>query len=348
MVRGIQQKDEKLIKRAVNEKYQPLDDDLLRLAYGVHERESLPPQQEHLSEGSLSADEKSYLKTTTFKADAIAEAFIWALKRMNIYAEAPGQEGFRVEITDAATSIDVRDKSVAGPTVFIPTSREVTGKYLLNLLAHEIGSHARQSMNGKRLFAIGGGALKIDDETLYEGLAMRAEQKMNAEMFGEAAAVAGPLYTLGSEIANRGGSFHDVFQRIHDIVLHHKLKIHPSKDLPPLDQIAGDARMHARNEGWRVAYRVMRGHTDMANPESYAMTKDLAYLRGQEIDRELQEVGLGHLNEAAVLDGAGLRLVQEFNLQPEDLPIPNMNLPQQYWEEVLKPHMIRKKLEESE
>ncbi len=174
---------------------------------------------------------------------------------------------------------------------------------------------------------------------------MRAERELSTELFGETANIASALYTLAIEIASRGGSFSDVYHRIHEVVLHQELKLHPTSDLPPTEEIPEKVREKAEAEGWRVAYRVMRGHTDMSNPEAYAMTKDLAYLRGQEIDRELQEVGLGHLNEAAVLDGAGLRLVQEFNLTPDDLPIKNTNLGKRYWEEVLKPQMLREKLQ---
>lgn len=344
LVHGIQTRDEAHIKRAINEKYQPLDDGLLSVAYQVYERETSPKEADSTPEGLLSEDEKEYLTTTMFDAQAIAQAFTWALEDMGIHAGDGTQAGFKVVIDPKSTSIDVRDKSVEGPTIFVPTTRVVTGKYLLNLLVHEIGSHARQSMNGQRLFEVGGGPLKIDDETLYEGLAMRAERNLSTELFGESSSVATALYTLAIEIASRGGSFSDVYRRIHEVVLHQELKIHPTADLPPDGEIPDKVREKARSEGWRVAYRVMRGHTDMSNPEGYAMTKDLAYLRGQEIDRELEEVGLGHLNEAAVLDGAGLRLVQEFNLTPADLPIKNTNLGRRYWEEVLKPQMLREQL----
>ncbi len=155
MVRGIQRKDEALIKRAITEKYQPLDDGLLAVAEGVYERESTPKDPDTPQEGLLSAEEKEYLKETMFEAEEIKAAFIWALEDMGIHATDPSMPGFQVVIDPKATSIDVRDKSVAGPTIFIPTTRRVTGKYLLNLLAHEIGSHARQSMNGQRLFEIG-------------------------------------------------------------------------------------------------------------------------------------------------------------------------------------------------
>jgi hypothetical protein len=348
MVRGIQRKDEALIKRAITEKYQPLDDGLLAVAEKTYERDCTPKDPEQESGGLLTQEEKEYLKETKFKAEEIKAAFIWALEEMGIHASDKSADGFQVVIDEKATSIDVRDKSINGPTIFIPTTREVTGKYLLNLLAHEIGSHARQSMNGHRLFEIGGGPLKIDDETLYEGLAMRAERNLSTELFGEDASVASAKYTLGIEIASRGGSFTDIYHRIHDVTLHEELKIAPSADLPPPDEIPEKIREKAKAEGWRVAYRVMRGHTDMSNPEGYAMTKDLAYLRGQEIDRELQEVGLGHLNEAAILDGAGLRLVQEFNLTPDDLPIKNTNLGRRYWEEVLKPQMVLEKLQSAD
>ena len=55
----------------------------------------------------------------------------------------------------------------------------------LELLRHEIDQHVRQSLNGQLMFGFGGGALKIDEEVWYEGLAKRAEIEFMRDRFGD-------------------------------------------------------------------------------------------------------------------------------------------------------------------
>ena len=70
-------------------------------------------------------------------------------------SERTQHSGFAVTVDEKTTSIDVRDKSAKGPTVFIPKQKKMNGIELLKLIGHEIEGHARQSINGERLFLIG-------------------------------------------------------------------------------------------------------------------------------------------------------------------------------------------------
>lgn len=344
LTQGIQDKNEKQIKAALARKYQGTDPELIAVAH-VRYAELTQPEEEASERHALfSPQEQAFLHGLQLDAGQIKDAFEWGLEKMGILRTGEEGEGFRVIVDERATAIDVRDKSSQGPVVIIPATRVVDGERILGLLNHEIGSHARQSMNGAKLFKIGGGSLKIDDETLYEGLAMREENAFATAYFGKKESYAAPFYTLAIEKAEAGGTFPDVFQTVLDAKLHVALKIDPANPLPEDSDPA--IRKSAKNQAWGITYRVMRGHVDMANPEQFAMTKDLAYLRGSLLDRQLVAEGWGHLNEAAVVaGGGGLRALAEFSLDPTDLPIPRADLAKDYFESVLKPRMIMGSLE---
>lgn len=349
LILGIAHNDEAMIRQAVQEKYPPLDESLRIIAHQNYEaltRDEGPVENEVPEESTalLTPAEQAYIRSRIYKAPEIKAAFEWALREFGILRSEEQPSGFQVVIDDGATSIDVRDKSAQGPTILIPSVREVDGERLLGLLAHEIGAHARQSMNGEQLFGIGGGSLKVDDETLYEGLAMRYEAQISREMFGTAGSKAegpsaSPYYALAVERAEAGGTFYDVFTHMLDIQLHVQLKIHPDQPLPSYETIDKGKLTQAKNEAWRITYRVMRGHTDMTNPLSFAMTKDLAYLRGRQMDVQLQAVGAGSVNEAAIIGKGGLLALAEFNITEETLPIPYQNMALRYWNEIMKPEM---------
>ena len=88
-----------------------------------------------------------------------------------------------------------------------------------------------------------------------------------------------------------------------------------------------------------TTFRVMRGHVDTSNKRAFAMTKDLSYLQGWLLDRQLRKHGLGHLNEAAIIARGGLQLLTEFQLSESDLPLPYRDIATRYWQEVLKPQL---------
>ena len=215
LVDGINNRDEPTIKRAVGRKYMGSDAELSKIVHETYEGLT-HVEEKSTGSGKYSLEDMKLLTEKEFNAEEIKAAFEWGLDQLGIL----GEGGFKVVIDPRVTSIDVRDKSANGPTVFIPPPRKVTGRYLLELLNHEIGSHCRQSMNGARLFQIGGGALKLDEETLYEGLAMREENELTTDYFGEAEVYALPYYALAIEQAEQGKTFYEIFSHMYEIRLH--------------------------------------------------------------------------------------------------------------------------------
>lgn len=331
LVEGIQRKDERLIRDALEYKYPGVDPLIYEYAEKDFQRLTAGEQAEAGDGGTLAAEEKQYLRTLTFDAPAVKEAFEWALRQYDILWRDDRGSGYRVTIDRRTTAIDVRDKSRLGPAVFVPETTRETGERLLGLIAHEIEGHARQSWNGERLFIFGGGPLKIDEETLYEGLAMRYETEFRSHYFGAGSTARNmDFYVFAVHRAEAGGSFYDVFHDQMDKRLRVKLRIPPRTGFSPGQVKDSPAYERVLESAWGCTYRAMRGHTDMKNPCGYAMAKDLAYFRGWILDHQLRESGHGHINEASICSIGQLRVLAEFHIREEQIPAPYKDVASQY------------------
>lgn len=345
LVEGIKKGDEDKISTALKQKYPGTDQSLYDLAVEGLTSQIFNNKSADNSKGVLTDDEVEYLEELTFNAQDIKSAFEWTLSQYGILYTESNRSGFKVKIDKSTTSIDVRDKSANGPTIFIPEGRVMSGARLLAIIAHEIEGHARQSINGELLFKIGGGKLKIDNEQLYEGLGMRYETNIEKRLFGINNSAPEPYFVFGTKMAEEGNSFFKIFQNQVELRLRVKLKIPLGQDLPPLNEIDSEVLTKAKNSAWLITYRVMRGHLDMSNKKKFAMSKDLGYLRGYQMDSQLVNNGLGYINEEGVIASGALALLAEFNLSEKNLPIPFKDLATKYWLEVLKPRMEAEKIQ---
>ena len=330
---GMKTGSDALVKRGCWAKYPGGDAELTAFATETFAQllSSPPPDVPSL----LNEEEKSYLKNRKMSPDEQAEAFAWALKKLGIYRD-PGADGdgFQVIKDPKATALDVRDKSKRGATVVIPIDRDgdMTADELCALIEHEIGAHARQAVNGKRLFKLGAGALRKDDETLYEGLAIRYEWDFMEKQFGNVRhdMDLSTLYVFAVDIAEKGGTFRDVFEDQLERRIRLKWEIPVDRPVPAKEGMDEKEYNECLGKAWRTTYRVMRGHTDATNKEGFAMAKDLAYLRGWLMDRQLLEAGQGHANEAAIMSAEGLRSLAAMRFTPEDVPVKYQPIGEEY------------------
>lgn len=333
LAEGLQRDDDALVQRGLTRKYPGTDPLLVREAYARYARECTPRPATH---GSLSENDRTRIRAMRFDAQGVKEAYEWALARYGILAPQHPR-GFRVIIDPDVTAVDVRDKYDGGPTVAIPADESQDGEELLALIAHEIEAHARQAMNGLELFRIGT-ILRTDDETMYEGLAIRQEDAFVQRHFGEAASPESPLYVLAIALAEQGKSFSQIFHDQEAKWLHVYGTIPADEPLPERSMIDPAIRAKARRRAWRTTYRVMRGHTDMRNTAGFAMAKDLAYLRGKLLDDMLCRIGLGSVNESAIISMNGLPLLSRFDIREQDLPYPYLDVASEYLGKLLQGH----------
>ena len=330
-IEGMRSRDERMIKDAVNRKYPPLETELLE----QEEREfaeaiALDPQT---MEGDLSGTDRTLLEQRQLSPEEIREAFVWALDQYGLLNTGDSERGYKVLVSDTVQFIDVRHRSAEGPTIFIPAHSKRSLRDVLRLMRHEIEGHARQSANGEALFGFGAGGITVDDETLYEGLAMRLETDFEDRHFGHQIDHSPRFYARAIQLAEQGASFGEIFRDQYRRMLHLALKIPLDQSLP--SQISVQQAAHSRDAAWKTTYRIMRGHTDMRNPEAYALRKDLAYSRGFKLDAALCKRNQGHLNEAVILPPDMLPLLQIMNLQQTDLPYPDKQVTEQYLQKTL-------------
>ena len=343
LVDGIKTKNEARIGQALHQKYPGTDQSLYDMAIAEYTRMTFrgdaDEDVEKTGEGLLSDREVSFLKDKQLTSQEVAEAFKWALSQYGILRTVSNGKGYMVKVSKEATSIDVRSKSNYGTTVFIPQDRTMSAYELLPLIAHEIEGHARQEANGEETFLLGGGRLKIDNEQLYEGLGLRYEFEAKEELYGEKDPSPSPYYTLAVKMAEDGASFSQIFRDQVDKRVRVHLKRPLGSQLPEDLQIEKDKLDKIKRNAWRTTYRIMRGHTDMSNPQKFAMAKDLGYLRGFQMDKQLRDNDLGFINEEGVIASGGLTMLAEMKLSEDQLPHPFRNVTKQYWKEVLKPQM---------
>jgi hypothetical protein len=306
LVHGLEARDDRAVKRAFTKKYGSVDDATYEAARTIHR-------------WSIAEEPKPSphpLKRERMSAQAFADAVSWMLQRYEEHHRArtgtsiPAELKYRVVIDPKYSGIDVRDKSSEGPVIGIPPGARSVRQWL-GLLRHEIDQHVRQSLNGRLMFGFGGGALKVDEETWYEGLAKHREIQFLRKMFGDDASPPLPYYVFAIRMADEGKSFVEVFETIRDL--------------------------SSASSAWTAAYRVFRGHSDLKNEQRFGLAKDQAYLRGWILQAQLEARGLGHLNEAAISGLGGLERIARFDFGPDDLLFPDLDLTTRYFEEVMRP-----------
>jgi hypothetical protein len=199
------------------------------------------------------------LKDSELNSEFIREMFLWTMDQYPA-------EHWEIDIDDGYGAIDVRDKSKKGhPIIAIPTSRKVNGYKLAELIGHEIECHWRSSVNAGLI-----GAVKCDDELVYEGLAVLKDKTFNRDYLGTFN-MNNAYYIVSMREALNGHSFEEVARLIYNY-------------FP--DNLANRAQ-----KAWIYTYRVFRGISDTSNRFGYAFTKDRAYFEGYNLAIELEKQG---------------------------------------------------------
>ena len=344
LVDGIKAGDEELISKSIEHKYGQADPILFQYAEQIY-RDMISGAEApgvDSSEELLTPEQQKTLKSTKISAGEMKEDFEWVLDQYGILRTLTNPIGYQVRLSDSVTSIDVRDKSEEPMTVYIPEDRVNSAARVCELIAHEIEGHARQSMNGMKMFMLGGGRLKMDNEDLYEGLGMREEESFKLRFFGDFSGIPAPWYTLAVKLASEGASFSEVFKDIFDKQMRVQLKVDHEQE-PQIDsQDYAQQIEKVKKTAWAATYRTSRGHVDTSNPLGFAMTKDLGYLQGWLADKQLREAGYGGINEMAVIQSGGLQMLARLGVEETDLPYPHKDIVKKYIFEVLLPRLESK------
>ncbi|MEX0895322.1 MAG: hypothetical protein WDZ94_00080 [Patescibacteria group bacterium] len=174
---------------------------------------------------------------------------------------------YNVVLSNNAMAIDVRDKSQTGGSIHIPIQKKVRKKRLIELISEEIESHCLQSSNARKMFGIGGGKLKYDEEILYEGYAMYNYSRLPKLFRSDESSHNLPFYIMPLLIdkASNGASFQDLFQEAAYLVEQYGAK----KDAREINASA-----------WKLVLRIKRGFKDLDESAGYYLNKDSGYMVG--------------------------------------------------------------------
>lgn len=349
LVDGIKTGDEALIGKSIRHKYGESDPILVEYAEKIYRDMIVDAEvpEADSREVLLTSKQQKTLKDAKISAGEMKEDFEWALNQYGILRTETNPTGYQVHLDDSVTAIDVRDKSDDPMTVYIPKDRVDSAARVCELITHEIEGHARQSMNGMKMFMLGGGRLKMDNEALYEGLGMREEESFKFRFFGDSSGSPAPWYTLAVDLASKSASFSEVFKDIFDRQMRVQLKVAPEQDLKIDFQEHAKQIEKAKKSTWTATYRTSRGHVDTSNPLGFAMTKDLGYLHGWLIDKQLREAGFGGINEMAVIQSGGLQMLARLGVEATEMPYPHKDIVKKYIFEVLLPRLESKQPSDS-
>lgn len=198
------------------------------------------------------------MKIDVVNSEVIQKAFTWTADKCGIAGTRP------IILDNLAAVVDVRDRSSRGAAVVIPKEYEVSRMRLLELATHEVMAHWLDSENAGILAS---GAMKPDDEILYEGHAMIREYNARLNYTGIAPYSAPPWPILAiSAAARHGKSFADTAHLLYLAMRNARL------ERPLSEQV------------WLTTYRIFRGATDTTNAcGHYGFTKDRAYFEGLEL-----------------------------------------------------------------
>lgn len=265
------------------------------------------------STGVLNAEQIMIIKKTRFNQRAIKKAFETTLQMLYKRSAMPIPEALQYSVQIGNySSIDVRDKSPAGPIIGIPLERNVSGIKLLRLIDHEINSHCRQSINGWLRFNFAGGHLKPNDETLYEGLAIAAEEQLLKKLFGKPK-LPNPLPILNIGKILLGFSFTELFTWNKQMLIE-RYKVPEQK---------------AGKRAFKYTFRAFRSF------------KDKAYFEGFLLHKKLELMGKDAINETGIWSPEGLIAPASFKstILPIQKQAQNRTIAEQYLYEVLGPEL---------
>lgn len=277
----------------------------------------------------LSPNQLRLLEKTHVSAEQAQKLFEQMLAHYDLLGAT--DQTFQVSVDAGAQSMDARHKSKDGSVIALKTAGG-TAKRMIALLAHEIRGHARQIGNQSKLLGQPLG-LAYDEETLYEGLGVRNEDKFTQKHYGEAFDDDPLVYTYALQLATQGKSFSEVYSALVDRYLHFEAAVPLNEPLP--QKVTPEQLKKAKATAWSTTYRIFRGHTDTTNEAEFGFDKEIAYSLGMLLQRQLEEVGLEYINDVGVIPPKGLAFLAEFDINPEDVPHPNDNFEEVILQQVL-------------
>lgn len=166
----------------------------------------------------------------------------------------------------------------------IPDDKRYSGERVVELVSHEICTHAISMMNSKNVGFEGISAGK-DVTTFKEGIAMYSEEKTGEHIFGDHKPNDKDWYIHAMEYRKEGNGFGKTFLELKKRILEQYLAqgVEQKK-----------AEKNAEKDSLTICRRIFRGMHDLSANKNYYFTKDACYFRGYMESQKMMDEGLDH------------------------------------------------------
>jgi len=188
---------------------------------------------------------------------------------------------FNINIINNSELISISDYR---NEIRIPNKRLYSCERVINLIAHEISTHAVSMANSR---AIGFPMASIGKNAIIfkEGIAIYNEEKFGKYIFNDYRPNDKDWFIYAMKLRRKGNSFGEIY-------LEMKKRIFEQFIVQDVEQ--KEAEEEAEKESLQICRRIFRGMHDLSSNNSYYYTKDLCYFKGFIESKKMAEANLDH------------------------------------------------------
>ncbi|OGY81686.1 MAG: hypothetical protein A3F54_01330 [Candidatus Kerfeldbacteria bacterium RIFCSPHIGHO2_12_FULL_48_17] len=297
-----------------------------KIAYGDIDDELVEyAEKTHVDKVEENAKKKSKLETYLRKSENSPEdakyVFEEGLRALEVpmYDPEKGTEGWEVFIdhTKLGVSVEYASKEYPRPTVVVGGKTEVrTGFNVLELLAHEVGTHVRTNQNSENS-GLRGTIFGRDYEVFQEGIALLAEKEFIKDVIGVDTNPATPFAVLAMNQVKQGKNFRETFNFIREKWLEHNRAEKQGLEEEMTPEKEAKLQNDTNKDAWGTCQRTFRGFHDLSKGGKY-YPKDKAYLQGFKEVQVLAEHGLEEYLVEHKADATVIQQLLDLRLKPKD------------------------------
>lgn len=238
---------------------------------------------------------------------------------LQIALDVLGLSSFKINLKSNVANISISDTR---KEIKIPENNEYTGERVVEIVSHEICTHAISMMNFNEA-GFQGVSIGKNATTFQEGIAMLSEEKAGEHIFGDKKPIDKDWFIHAMEYRREGNGFGATYlemkKRISDQFI--------AQDIEPQK-----AEMDAEKESLNICRRIFRGMHDFSSNSSYYYTKDSCYFRGFIESQKMAEKGLDHYLTDLKVDPYLLPYFLSLKVVPEKALYANRKVIEAIWD----------------
>lgn len=233
--------------------------------------------------------------------------------------EVLGSDEFRINLKNNVENISISD---ARKEIKIPEGNTYSGERTMELVAHEICTHAVSMINSNKA-GFTGVSIGKNVTAFKEGIAMLSEEAAGEHMFNDKKPIDKDWYIHAMDFRKKGNGFGAVYLEMKERILRQFLAQKVERD---------EAEKNAEKESLSICRRIFRGMSDLTSNSSYYNTKDACYFKGYVESQKMVEKGLDHYLTDVRVDPYLLPYLIALKAVPEQAKITNRKVIEAMWD----------------